>query len=1467
MPTAAAPTTTSGSEDPYAAYGGASVTSPAAPVSSAPPPATSAQADPYAAYGGKTASAPTAQKDPYAAYGGKSTAPTAKEDTPSILTRLKNIVEGPGTFSGTSEAGDTWSNLFHHPVNYAENAFGYAKDLATKPVVAPQNAETEEFKKAHPIITGAAEFAGGLTTPTNVALAGVVGPALKGTVAGAEALGLSKVGLKLIPKLVEAGFGVQQLHQAAAEIPEIEDAINRGDYSDAKRLMTTAVLSGSLGLVAGFHGGKGVHDTISDAISTPGAISEHPVSAAMQEPAYSDAVHQFQHENQLVSAQREDAAAEGKKVFKDEKRASAASNYHEAGANTDLLAQREAATREGAGRVVPTNSAPPGDTGTVVYHGSAADNVNSITDLDAAYSKDKATAGPGIYLSRDPSVASSYVQNQPGARILTGMMSPAAKLLDVNSPLPESVLKAADLPKGSTYYSALAKIRDGMNFENEDKTVSDGINQIYDLQKSLGDAGFHGVKNLYAGRDARMIFPDYALPENQKFHDLVQAQLPRAAAPVVAPNQGETVPFGEERTPSNRDLLKRNLALKPLTAEDKAAAAKRISGLAEGYKTAQDLTPKEQDYIFRAKNAMEDRKAELQAAEMLPPGMVRENYIHHPEWADIADEEDENSASPRESFGGNRDFLKKRVFPTFHHGEAAGNTASTKSFPALYADYLGDSGHALAQKHLVDNLENGHAANGMPLTAKGGFVASSGTVVPEGPQDVRLSNDDVKQFTKQGTLADLVKSGDVYVRPDNETGQPAYFASMHDYVKTPLKSTQFVRMPLSEAIKNQLGVTDKPELLPSDELRAANDAKIKDLQKQQALYQGSDGKLYETTPRRVRVPVYARPEIAPHLNNVLEEYKPGKVMKSILKIGSQQKQSLFSLAGFHAFTELGRSAQTLFPTNFEDVKALPSTFKSLFQPIDYNNLSPVQERAMRSGIVVGEVRPRASSYAEEGLTAGEDASLLNKAYDKITKPISEGLKKVGVPSEIADNLNLNRLFAKSLFSSHGIISHLKFASFESLDPEVTELVRKQHPDWSEAQISKAGGRETAKQINNAFGSLNYVVLGRSMQSQAFARSLLLAPDFLESSGRNLLDLAGPYGGKLLKAFIYFNLMRYTTARVMNLLVHHREGDTFTEDLEATHPESGLGVLSPDGKTIWDWRSQLGDFIHFAKAPLDFGLNRIAPLGKMSYSLLFGKDQYGRQLPPLQRYVGAPLKSFVPLPVQGGAAYLENKLHLPTVFGNSGVAEPTGSQTILKSAGAENYPSLTPAEQLAMQIASNKLEGQPIRTGPDLISHQLGLRIEDKLRDAYQSKDPASIEKAIADLQSLRAQKIITVKSYGQILKAARQTRLAGVFTHLSPEDALRVWDIATATEKRDLSREMNQKFVKWKEKIRAEGGNINNLSNDDQQTLNAFRKASVDSAALREQPVIPNTNPSDPFYYQEVQRLAGKLLGAVRAQL
>jgi len=121
---------------------------------------------------------------------------------------------------------------------------------------------TPSEQRAHPIATGVAEFAGGLTSPESTAL--LAGTAGLGELPGAAAM---------LPRLMSAGFGAQAIYSGIKTVPAIRDAWNRGDASEVERLLTHTVLNLGMGALAGQH-----------AVSTRGAITGRVKEGATARP-------------------------------------------------------------------------------------------------------------------------------------------------------------------------------------------------------------------------------------------------------------------------------------------------------------------------------------------------------------------------------------------------------------------------------------------------------------------------------------------------------------------------------------------------------------------------------------------------------------------------------------------------------------------------------------------------------------------------------------------------------------------------------------------------------------------------------------------------------------------------------------------------------------------------------------------------------------------------------------------------------------------------------------------------------------------------------------------------------------------------------------------------------------------------------------------------------------------------------
>ena len=106
---------------------------------------------------------------------------------------------------------------------------------------APEQLMTEAEQQRHPVLTGAGEFAGSMTSPENLMLIGLTGGA--GELAGP--------GAAVAKRLLSAGFSIPMLVNAARMTPQIADAFRRGDTATGERLLTQAVLTAGTAGLAG----------------------------------------------------------------------------------------------------------------------------------------------------------------------------------------------------------------------------------------------------------------------------------------------------------------------------------------------------------------------------------------------------------------------------------------------------------------------------------------------------------------------------------------------------------------------------------------------------------------------------------------------------------------------------------------------------------------------------------------------------------------------------------------------------------------------------------------------------------------------------------------------------------------------------------------------------------------------------------------------------------------------------------------------------------------------------------------------------------------------------------------------------------------------------------------------------------------------------------------------------------------
>jgi hypothetical protein len=250
-------------------------------------------------------------------------------------------------------------------------------------------------------IRGAAEFAGGLTTPESLLL-----------MAGSGGLGTlgKQLGTGLVSRLISAGFSADMLHSAYQQIPALRDSWNQQDWPQVRQQLVKLTLGTGMAALGVRHALKGgVAPAAAEERAAPREVSAPPEQ-------------QFTSTGQPIRAAAPD-------IF-DQVAAPKQENTH---AETKVQVANEGRPIESAGRVQPAAAGPattvqaataveqpraeaqvaalkPGSTPPTVYHGTG----NDFGEFEQGRTKDDSLYGPGYYHTEDPAIASSYAKGGSG---------------------------------------------------------------------------------------------------------------------------------------------------------------------------------------------------------------------------------------------------------------------------------------------------------------------------------------------------------------------------------------------------------------------------------------------------------------------------------------------------------------------------------------------------------------------------------------------------------------------------------------------------------------------------------------------------------------------------------------------------------------------------------------------------------------------------------------------------------------------------------------------------------------------------------------------------------------------------------------------------------------------------------------------------------------------------------------------
>ena len=190
---------------------------------------------------------------------------------------VKAALTGPGTFLGTREPGDTWSNLFHHPVQFAESLPSELHDLATKPVVNLEALQPPSTAKQHPFYSAVARTASGFATPENIGIGEVLGPIYK-------AAGAGDVAAQAVSRWASGVFSVLMGLGSGQEAIQFADAYRNGDKPGMLRAAGEFAVTAPFAAAAGAHAAKGTPPAAEPAPGLP-AAQERPGLPAREQRA------------------------------------------------------------------------------------------------------------------------------------------------------------------------------------------------------------------------------------------------------------------------------------------------------------------------------------------------------------------------------------------------------------------------------------------------------------------------------------------------------------------------------------------------------------------------------------------------------------------------------------------------------------------------------------------------------------------------------------------------------------------------------------------------------------------------------------------------------------------------------------------------------------------------------------------------------------------------------------------------------------------------------------------------------------------------------------------------------------------------------------------------------------------------------------------------------------------------------
>ena len=345
----------------------------------------------------------------------------------------------------------------------------------------------------------------------------------------------------------------------------------------------------------------------------------------------------------------------------------------------------------------------------------------------------------------------------------------------------------------------------------------------------------------------------------------------------------------------------------PRILEAQAIAAENNPALkdtAEEYRGAKQLSDTEIEVRDEIRAKLAGDLAHLKHLGLLPEDGGKPNYMPH-KW-DVEDlDPDTGKPVTKTLVDGDRDMLKKRTFDTIADGEQKGVKPTTKDAVALYGDYHERVSNLIAKHNLAEKLASSYTNDGAPMAAPGhlfpGFTR---------PRDAAITPEEVENLKASGKFDELLRTGRVYevepkpAKPPAMVGEPGLVVRHQELARNDARE-------LEHEPEEHAYMWKQRDYVPSglSVWRPVSEAEIKDLpnaivtygegpfKPDQVMQPGMKGIPTDTPPveriPHARIPVYVNPDIAPHLEPMLETTRSkNALIRAFLAVSKETKSDL-----------------------------------------------------------------------------------------------------------------------------------------------------------------------------------------------------------------------------------------------------------------------------------------------------------------------------------------------------------------------------------------------------------------------------------------------------------------------------------------------------------------------------------------------------------------------------------------------